>query len=501
MESLADYDILNDDSSRLSSTFLVRHKLTGERYCLQSISLNDLNDNEQKALLKKINIRINLKHPNILQFYDHIQHEDIIYLKQEHCEYGTLTQFIQKECIQKDRQLHENLLCRLLYQTVFALKTVECFMGQLNMDSILLDEEYNIKLYNFVKVDSTNKNQKQKEVKMSQLGILIYELCTLKPFEKNFENELQLQSYTDAFKGLLVSMIKDSTEIKKHINKILCHPTVLLHSSQWNKDCCFVENPQQILKKSSSSDLSENMAQDYSERLDKLRRKEAALQIKEQLLKEQERRLINKEKKIQIMERTVKDKLQQAELYLKRCREGGKSISSGSSKSSSQSSVQSKMSYDNADPNYVSCGDSDVFPTSTKLQVDKIVKPQSFTRTMSERRIRFKTSPLKDHNFARKAQARKSLRHSKILEEHTDIIENAPPKSQINQFKERRKTLFISSNEYENDFMTINSDYERAPCDVNNVGWTEETKKYAFDMLRMMNGDEKENFDIKHTNL
>lgn len=462
MESLMeDYDFPNENPE-LSTFMIAKHRSTGKLYYFQSVPLLNLTSNDSKALLKRITARTQIKHPNILNFYEPLQNDDLLHLRIEYCKYHTLTYLIQNDCTKTGKQLHEQLLCRILYQTAFALKTVECFMGSLNSDTVLLDEHYNVKLYNFFNVSIQGKAQKQKEVKMSELGILIYEACSLKNFDKSkYENELQALNYTESFKSLVLMMVKDQSEIKKHLNKILCNPTVLLQSSEWKIDNCFMELKQEALKKDN-----------YEARLEKLRRREAALQIKEQLINEQERKLANKEKRLQIMERNIKEKLQQAELYLKRCREGGKSISSGSSHSSSIKHLYNEE----IEASYVTHEEIEVQATSTKLQVDKIVKPSNFSRTLSERRIRFKTSPLKDRNFARK----KSVRQPKILEEDSKV-----------DIVDKRKSLMFLPPEYENDVMT-------APCSVRTM-WSDETKKYAFEMLRILNSDEKENIEVKHT--
>lgn len=451
---MEDYDFTNENPD--FSTFMIaKHRSTSKLYYLQSVPLLNLTSNERKTLLKRITTRTQVKHPNILNFYEPLQtDQDILHLKIEYCKYHTLSYLIQNECTKKGKQLHEQLLCRILYQTAFALKTVGCFMGSLNSDTLLLDEHYNVKLYNFFNVAVQGKAQKQKEVKMSELGILIYEACSLQVFDKSkYETELQSLNYTESFKSLVLMMVKDQSEIKKHLNKILCNPTVLLQSSQWKNDNCFMEP---------------EILDEYEVKLEKLRRRETALQIKEQLLNEQERKLAIKEKRLQIMERSIKEKLQQAELYLKRCREGGKSISSGSSHSSSIKHNEE------IEASYVT--QEEVQTTSTKLQVDKIIKPPSFSRTLSERRIRFKTSPLKDRNFARK----KSVRQPKILEEDPKV-----------EMVGKRRSLMFLPPEYENDVVT-------APPDVRNM-WSDETKKYAFEMLRILNSDEKENIEVKHT--
>ncbi|KAL1500969.1 hypothetical protein ABEB36_006379 [Hypothenemus hampei] len=448
MDPLAEYDILNTNPNYLLT---VRHKLTEKLYYVQVVPLDDA-----RNFQTKLSYRISLNHPNLLQFKEPFQHNDVrLYVILEHCKYGTLKDFIRKECLDNDRQLQESFLCRVLYQIAFALKTLDNFMGVLSMETVFLDEDFNIKLYNFQNLneETTGKVfQKQKELKMSQLGRIIFEMCTRKAFEKSsFESELQKLNYSESLKGLLTFMIKDNSGIKKNLKKILCDPTILLQSSQWDFNSTFLENRQGSIKScSESSDL------DLDERLKKLEIKDAALRIKETLLKDKERELATKERKLQIMERDLK------EMQYKINRDSRKSLSSISSTHSSKN----LHNYSEEEPSYVSCGDSEVFPTSSKLQVEKISKPKNFTRTMSERRIRFKTSPLKDRNFVKHNHEKKNFRRSRILEcESTKRTFN-------------RTSLIME------------------PCQFNNVGWNEETKKHAFEMLRVLN---KENINVKHT--
>ncbi|KAF7266139.1 hypothetical protein GWI33_020509 [Rhynchophorus ferrugineus] len=364
-----------------------------------------------------------------------------------------------------------------MYQIAFALKTVECFMGQLDLNNILLNNQYVIKLYNFYNFNSKDKEVKQKQIKMNQLGRIMYQLSTLKPFDKyNYIKNIECMQYSTEYKSFLIFMIKSNSELKKHLNKILSHSSVLLNSNQWAKSKCFVND---------LANNSDNAKCDYMEKLKKIRRKETMLNLKEEVLNERERKLENKERKLCLMEHNLKEKIQQVELYLKRCRDGGRFLNSGSSKTStdSQSSLKSphKIPHTELDSTYVSCGASDFVPTSTKLHIEKIIKPRSFTRTMSERRITFKTSPLKDNTFNKKSSQRKSMRHSKSIEECGDI-----------------NLLWKAETQYENDLQIEIIEKSEA---VNNMGWTEENKKYAFDMLRLMNSEDKENTQIKHTYL
>ena len=68
-------------------------------------------------------------------------------------------------------------------------------------------------------------------------------------------------------------------------------------------------------------DISQDIFKDnWMQRLEMLRQRETLLRDKEIALQSRERLLFKKEKELRILERMVKDKMKQAELYLKRCK-------------------------------------------------------------------------------------------------------------------------------------------------------------------------------------
>ncbi|KAJ8983272.1 hypothetical protein NQ317_007172 [Molorchus minor] len=414
--AMENFNILNIlGSSITSTTYKVRHKETNEVFIWQMVDCETLSEHEVELLTEKLNKRKEINHPNLLKFYDYIENKEsnALYIVTEYCENGCLRNIIDS-CLANNTSMSEELLCRILYQIAFTIKTTDNYVGKLAAKEIFIDKDFNVKLYNF-KIDS--RNGSFKEPKMSYLGLVLYEACLLKPFVKtSYENEI----------------IKDIYTIK----------------------------------------------------LEKLRKKEAAIQFREQELNEKERKLAIREKKISIMERTIAEKWQQAELYLNRCRES-KSASSGSTKSNSESQHE-KKSYENLDSTYVSCGDSILLPTSTKLNVNKIVKPASFTRTLSERRIRFKGhSPLKEMDLNKRKSFRQSRSkfgtHSKLSSDWLTCSEDTDKSSRegsTTNISNKSRQLFKKQSLYEND--------------VNNVQckpivWTEESKKYAFELLKIMN--------------
>lgn len=495
-----DYDVLSILGNNInSSTYKVKHKKTGNILVWQTVDYKSKNE-PNRELLDNIKKRICISHPNIITFHNYIDQKEnkILYLVTEYCENGSLKNLINS-CLTNDNCFSEELVCKILYQIAFTVKTVKMHFGKLITNEIFLDEDFNIKLFNF-KLD--NKNDTLKETKMYHLGSILFEICTFKNFnEQTYENELNLKEkvYSHSLLSLISSLISDKTELRQNVNKILCHPTVLLKSTQWLKERCFIniENSEKFVSLKNTKDEDETIL--FISKLEKLRNKEASLQVREQQLREREYKLVLKEKKIALMERAVKEKLQQAELYLKRCRES-KSISSDSAKSTTSMQKQKKLSYENLDSTYVSCGDSIILPTSSKLNVSKIVKPAPFTRTLSERRIRFKGhSPLKEIDYNKKIvkQSKSQRGNAKKSSDWWTCSEDTDKSSMDGYSKasnRKAKQLFSARNVYENENL-INSDTQCKP-----ITWTEENKRYAFELLRAMNiNKENQCLEVKHT--
>lgn len=195
------------------------------------------------------------------------------------------------------------------------------------------------------------------------------------------------------------------------------------------------------------------------------------LKIREQTLYEKELQLQNREKQIAVREKLANDKITQAENCLKKYKE----------KRSTAIKETSSKDFDSTFYSEACEKDSIILPTSTKMMETKVKKPAAFSRSTSERKIRFKGhSPLKDiHNKTNKSlrKSSKSLKHNK-------------PKSVKED--EGCKILFTDENQYENTVV------DRKECRP--ISWTEENKKFAFDLLRMMNESQiKPKHGVKHT--
>ncbi|CAH0547539.1 unnamed protein product [Brassicogethes aeneus] len=487
MSNIEDYDIIGILGDNITSaSYKVKNKSTGGLFVWQSINYESLSDSERTKLIKKIQKRINLKHPNILKFFDYIDQKEnkILYLVVEYCYSGSLKKLI-KYCQENRIVLQEEFVCRILYQIVLTIKTLEEYCGNISVDEVFFDEDYNVKLYNY---NFNGHKIKLKDLKMSVLGTLIFEMCSLKSYDKNtFEHDCKdlCNVYSGSFITLLTQMVKDSSDVKKSLDKILCHPTLLLKSSKWNKEICFLRmNGERINKTKNLQDVGDKNTKDSH------RSRELALQMRERKLYDREQKLLNREKKLVIMERQLNDKLMQAELYLKRCKE------------TKPEQSLTKLTYENLDSTYVECGDSVIMPTSKKLDVNTILKPNTFSRTFSEKRIRFKGhSPLKDLDTNKRKSIRLPRKKEKLTSECSSdwktCSENDSEIASLDGIKQS-KQLFVDDvceNEYE------------IPPDCRPISWTHENKKYAFELLKIMNeGTEYENQanwnrEVRHTQL
>ncbi|XP_018564702.1 serine/threonine-protein kinase Nek2-like [Anoplophora glabripennis] len=498
--SADNYDILNILGHSInSSSYKVKDRKTGQTLAWRVVDYENKSNSNKEHMLDHIKKQIEMSHPNIIKFHDIIDQEEnkILYIVTEYCENGSIKDVIET-CLANNTYFSEELVCKILYQIAFAIKTADNFIGKLCIKEIFLDEDFNIKLFNF-----KLNNDILKEAKMSHLGLILYEICTFKTFTKStYEIELKQMEkiYSHSLLSLITSLVEDRAELRKNISEVLCHPTVLLRSTQWLKENCFVNSRQSEKCISLQKDINyKDGSKLYTLKLEKLRKKEASLQVREQQLNEREYKLMLKEKKIALMDRAAKEKLQQAELYLKRCREP-KSVSSESSKSTRKE----KKTYENLDATYVSCGDSILLPTSSKLNVNKIIKPTSFTRTLSERRIRFKGhSPLKEIDFNKRNTRQSKLKKAFFRKNDSGWLtcsEDNDKSSIEGNTKAKRcnkaKQLFSDKNTYQNDIL-ISSDMQ-----YKSITWTEENKKHAFELLRMMNDDkENQGLQVKHTYL
>ncbi|KAJ3606627.1 hypothetical protein NHX12_026148, partial [Muraenolepis orangiensis] len=163
-------------------------------------------------LVSEVNLLRELKHPNIVRYYDRIidRTNTTLYIVMEYCEGGDLSSLVTR-CIKERRYLEEQFVLRVTAQLMLALK--ECHRRSdggatvlhrdLKPANIFLDAKQNVKLGDFglarilnhdtsfaktfvgtpyyMSPEQINRMSYNEKSDIWSLGCLLYELCALSP--------------------------------------------------------------------------------------------------------------------------------------------------------------------------------------------------------------------------------------------------------------------------------------------------------------------------------
>ncbi|XP_056284182.1 serine/threonine-protein kinase Nek2 isoform X2 [Pseudoliparis swirei] len=221
-------------------------------------------ESEKQMLVSEVNLLRELKHPNIVRYYDRIidRTNATLYIVMEHCEGGDLSSLITR-CIKERRYLDENFVLRVTAQLMLALK--ECHRRSdgratvlhrdLKPANIFLDIKQNVKLGDFglarilnhdtsfaktfvgtpyymspEQIDRMSYNEKSD---IWSLGCLLYELCALSPpFTAHNQKELAEKiregkfrripfRYSEELNTLLCKMLNLKDYLRPSVESIL----------------------------------------------------------------------------------------------------------------------------------------------------------------------------------------------------------------------------------------------------------------------------------------
>ncbi|CAH2005308.1 unnamed protein product [Acanthoscelides obtectus] len=236
--------------------------------------------------------------------------------------------------------------------------------------------------------------------------------------------------------------------------------------------------------------------------LDQLKHRELTLRLREEILNQREQKLAELEMKITLRAKMMEEMYHQAEIYLKHCHQYYKKQQQVMNRK-----TKPKPSYEDLDATYVSCGDSVVQETATtskKLDVGSIMKPQNFTRTLSERRIRFKGhSPLKELDFNRKKLAPTGKLPRKSPNKVSKALGSGTSEGWVTCSEEGIEYVGDGSRQKGDETMGSKASNTRR-----SIIWTQEGTRRAFQLLKIMNNMQKENVQprsrstsLKHTQL
>ncbi|XP_007426930.1 serine/threonine-protein kinase Nek2 isoform X1 [Python bivittatus] len=325
----------------------VRRRADSKVLVWKELDYGSMTESEKQMLVSEVNLLRELKHPNIVRYYDRIidRTNTTLYIVMEYCEGGDLATLIAK-CTKERHYLDETFVLRVLTQLTLALK--ECHRRSdgghtvlhrdLKPANIFLDGKKNVKLGDFglarilhhdtsfaktfvgtpyyMSPEQINRMSYNEKSDIWSLGCLLYELCALSPpFTAFNQKELAEKIREGKFRRIPYRYSEQLNElITKMLNlKDYCRPSVEeILQNLLIVDLVSEEQVRILERKGRRSE------QDKVERLsgtptNELKLKEQQLQEREKAIKEREHRLEQRERELCVRERLAEDKLSRAE--------------------------------------------------------------------------------------------------------------------------------------------------------------------------------------------
>ncbi|XP_072504002.1 serine/threonine-protein kinase Nek2 isoform X1 [Notamacropus eugenii] len=329
----------------------IRRKSDGKVLVWKELDYGSMTEAEKQMLVSEVNLLRELKHPNIVRYYDRIidRSNTTLYIVMEYCEGGDLASVITK-CTKERHYSDEDFVLRVMTQLTLALK--ECHRRSdgghtvlhrdLKPANVFLDSKQNVKLGDFglarilnhdtsfaktfvgtpyyMSPEQMNRMSYNEKSDIWSLGCLLYELCALMPpFTAFSQKELAEKiregkfrripyRYSDELNDIITKMLNLKDYCRPSVEEILENSLIAdLVAEEQRK------NPERRGRRSGEPEKLQNSGPAVTE----LRLKELQLQEREKAIKAREERLEQKERELCVRERLVEDKLIRAENLLK----------------------------------------------------------------------------------------------------------------------------------------------------------------------------------------
>ncbi|KAK9687737.1 hypothetical protein QE152_g36045 [Popillia japonica] len=459
MISFDDYEMLKILGRNLSSAcYKVKEKKSSELKVFRVIPHTEINGSRE-TLLGRVSERIGYTEENFLRFEDYILDSKsgslflvTLFLVTEYCKYGSLYDIVKK-CNTKGIHLKEDFIWYVCKEVQYKRNTLE-------------------------------------------RGFYMLSSLNLKPQTDRVDI---LSVYSDSLRDMIMFLL--DTDLKDSLDIVLWHPMVFPRRNQKFESGIFnkvIEN--QCSNRKSIEDI------DFQSKLENFKNREVALQIRESKLIEIEHDLVKRQNKIALLEKAAKEKLLQADLRLKRI---------NNKKHKEKQQIQCEKLDNSSSVDYC---DSVIITTSSKLNHDCISKSK-FARSVSERRIKFKGhSPLKAVQISQsKPKIECENNRNKVEFEKNRMRTNCnKPDSNCEKIRQtsKKRLSFLDRFTRKNTDKTIETRHSNSLKDLTTdkispdlfkpIIWTEENKRQAFSLLRIMNSEPSsvdEDYLIKHTKM
>ena len=435
---------------------------------------------ESEALLERLRERKTLSGNCLVKFYDHVLHTETetLYIVTEYCEYGSLSDIVRK-CRNDDALLGEEFLWTILYKMCRNLNDIldVTDISSVSTSEIFIDQNCDVKFYCF---DGESKRivNKTKSENGNVIDRVLRTLCCLQPDVSECQ---RISNYSPALQDLVDFVGK--LDLNRAIEAVLHHPTAVINS---NNNNCTVFKTRAEQRDNDVNNRKENLT--AATRLENIKNREMFLRNREEMLDEREHFLLKRERKITLLERLAKQKMTQANLYLKRCKQSKSKHITGN--------IDTSLSPE--------CDDTIIIPTSKKLHVEKIPKLNSLPRTASQRHIRFKGhSPLKEIHNTFGSDRCKSLKKTSPSSGLSESTCKSGVECEIDSSKSKKsRPKFNLTSVFTNKSKKVERNAKReivykVSDEIEPIVWTEGDKRQAFELLRIMNEEKIDN--VKHT--
>ncbi|XP_069705761.1 serine/threonine-protein kinase Nek2 [Periplaneta americana] len=297
-----DYEVLNIiGTGSFGTCYKVQKKSNGQLYVWKAVNYGGMSEDKKQLLVSEVNLLSELRHANIVQYYDRIIHKETatLYIVMEWCQGGDLASLINK-CKKSCSYLDEGFVWRVLYQMCRALQACHWHLSNctvLHRDikpaNVFLDGTGNVKLGDFglARILHSDNSYAQtlvgtpyymspevikggkynKKSDIWSLGCLVYELCSLTtPFTGSNVKQLALKikggkfsripaHYSDQLQKIISLLLSVEHKFRPTIEMILHHPTVVSHIAQETFKSMIVNDKSNTLELCSKSkdDLSD----------------------------------------------------------------------------------------------------------------------------------------------------------------------------------------------------------------------------------------------------
>uniref|UniRef100_H0WFP7 non-specific serine/threonine protein kinase n=1 Tax=Otolemur garnettii TaxID=30611 RepID=H0WFP7_OTOGA len=347
-----DYEVLHTiGSGSYGRCQKIRRRSDGKMLVWKELDYGSMTEAEKQMLVSEVNLLRELKHPNIVRYYDRIidRTNTTLYIVMEYCEGGDLASVITKgtkesfflfpECFCR---VHP-LICFLLLKTSVSSDSTNMLVNEMIFQSFIKlksDMDRTVPFFSLYQIPNNqfsfpkplivNKLYMTKEQisRMSyneksdiwSLGCLLYELCALMPPFTAF-NQKELAGkiregkfrripyrYSDELNEIITRMLNLKDYHRPSVEEILENPLIA--------DMVAEEQKRNFERRGRRLAEPEKL-QDSSPILNELKLKEIQLQERERALKAREERLEQKERELCVRERLAEDKLVRAESLLK----------------------------------------------------------------------------------------------------------------------------------------------------------------------------------------